>query len=112
MVIDNSTYTTQLTILEQNSTDNTSFLTVGQIVRIRISVIGTDLNQKPNLVRLNNCFVSDEKREVKIIDNGEPLSLFSSAVWILGSEENTVSFHFRVFTIGNAKTGDLLCQEN
>ena len=107
MVIDNSTYTTQLTIFEQNSTDTTSILTVGQIVRMRISVIGTGSNQDPNLVRLNNCFVRDEKREVKIIDNGEPVSLFSSAVWILGSEANTASFHFRVLP---AKTGNLSCQ--
>ena len=110
MTIDDSKYETKLTIFEQNSTEILSSLTVGQIVRISISVNGTSPNPDPNVVRLNTCHVKDGEREVKIVDNGEPVSMFSSAVWILGSESNTASFHFRVFTIGNAEKGNLSCQ--
>ena len=107
MAIDDSKYETKLTIFEQNSTEILSSLSVGQIVRISISVNGTSPNPDPNIVRLNTCHVKDGVREVKIVDSGEPVSMFSSAVWILGSELNTASFHFRVFAIGNAKKGKL-----
>ena len=110
MTIDHSKYATKLTIFEQNSTEILSSLTVGQIVRISINVNGTSPNPDPNVVRLNTCHVEDGERKVQIVENGEPVSLFSSAVWILGSESNTASFHFRVFTIGNAETGKFSCQ--
>ena len=102
---------TELTIFEQNSTEILSSLSVGQIVRISISVNGISPNPDPNVVRLNNCHVKDGERKVQIVENGEPVSLFSSAVWILGSETNTASFHFRVFTIGNAETGKFYVKE-
>ena len=89
----------------QNNTVLINELTVGQIIRVVVTVIA---DTPTNIVQLNTCSMVADGQEIQIISAGQPVSVFNSSVWVLESTSNTASFKLRAFSIGRLKSRKLM----
>ena len=92
----------QLQIYDEQNTTESGPLRIGQIVRVEVT------SSTPNVL-LHKCYMIADDDQIQIISAGQPVSVFSSSVWILESTPNTASFKLRAFSIGRWITRELIC---